>query len=251
MTHVLIVLTAADHLTLVDGTKHPTGFWAEELVAPYRAFHEAGYDITIATPGGAEPKVDEGSLAPEANDGDEEKVRELRDELNAIGLQLTAPAKLEGIDPHEFDVVFVPGGHGPMEDLAVDDTTGRILTTMLDDDAKIVASVCHGPAALLAARRGDGSWPFADRTLTAFTNEEEHQAGLGETVVWLLEDRLRDGGAKFEYGEPWAPFVIEDRNLITGQNPASSQPVADRIVALLEERRRAEEEAAEAADAEE
>jgi putative intracellular protease/amidase len=236
--HVLFLVTGADEWTLVDGTKHPTGFWAEELVAPHRVFRAAGWDITIATPNGVVPPVDQGSLDPSATGGEEE-TKQLREYLDSIALQLQTPAKIEDIDPKEFDVVFVPGGHGPMEDLAVHEPTGRILTAMLDDDAKLVSLVCHAPAALLAAKRGDGSWPFAGYTLTGFTNEEEHQAGLGETAIWLLEDRLRDGGAKFEYGDPWKPFLTEDRDLYTGQNPASSGPLAERVVEVLTARREA------------
>ncbi|WP_022927426.1 type 1 glutamine amidotransferase domain-containing protein [Patulibacter americanus] len=249
MTKLLMLLTGADEWTLVDGSKHPTGFWAEEFVAPHKIFREAGWDITIATPGGVVPPVDEGSLAPETVGGHDESDA-LRKYLDSVALELATPAKIEAIDPLEFDVVFVPGGHGPMEDLAVHEPTGRILTRMLDDDMKLVAAVCHAPAALLAAKRGDGSWPFAGYTLTGFTNEEEHQAGLGEIAVWLLEDRLRDGGAQFEYGDPWKPFITEDRNLHTGQNPASSAPLAERLVGIVQAREEALKAAAEAEAAE-
>ncbi|WP_051471139.1 type 1 glutamine amidotransferase domain-containing protein [Patulibacter minatonensis] len=230
--HVLFLLTGASAWTLVDGSKHPTGFWADELVAPHRVFSEAGWRITVATPGGVTPPLDESSLEP-ANAGGDAPAAEQRAYLDGIRAELEASVAIEDVDPRDFDVVFVPGGHGPMEDLAVHAPTGRILTALLDDDMKLVAAVCHGPAALLAARRADGSWPFAGRTLTAFTNEEEHQAGLGEIATWLLEDRLRDGGSAFEYGEPWAPFLVEDKNLHTGQNPASAGPLAERLVEIV------------------
>jgi putative intracellular protease/amidase len=249
---VLVLLTGADEWTLVDGTKHPTGYWADELVAPHRVFRDAGWRITVATPGGVTPPLDEGSLEPGAAGG-EQAAADQRAYLEGIRGELEAAVPIEDVDPRDFDVVFVPGGHGPMEDLAVHAPTGRVLTTMLDDDMKLVAAVCHGPAALLAAKRADGSWPFAGRTLTAFTNEEEHQGGLGEVATWLLEDRLRDAGARFEYSDPWGTFLTEDRNLHTGQNPASAGPLAERlveIVAARDEAARALAEEAEVAPAE-
>jgi putative intracellular protease/amidase len=247
-THtVLLLMTGASEWTLVDGSKHPTGFWADELVAPHRVFTEAGWRITIATPGGVTPPLDESSLEPGSAGGDA-AAADQRAYLDGIADELRAAVPIDSVDPLAFDVVFVPGGHGPMEDLAVDPATGRLLTTMLDDDMKLVAAVCHGPAALLAAKRADGSWPFAGRTLTAFTNEEEHQAGLGEIATWLLEDRLRDGAAQFEYGEPWAPFLAEDKNLHTGQNPASAGPLAERLVEIVVARDEAARALAEEAD---
>lgn len=235
-THeVLFLLTGADEWTLVDGSKHPTGFWADELVAPHRVFREAGWRITLATPGGVRPPLDESSLEP-GSAGGEQAAADQRAYLDAIDGELAGAAAIEDVDVRGFDVVYVPGGHGPMEDLAAHAPTGRLLTSAFDDDEKLVAAVCHGPAALLAARRSDGSWPFQGRALTAFTNEEEHQAGLGEVATWLLEDRLRDGGSAFEYGEPWGSFLVEDRNLHTGQNPASAGPLAERLVEIVDAR---------------
>jgi putative intracellular protease/amidase len=123
-----------------------------------------------------------------------------------------------------------------MEDLALSEELGRLLVTMLDDD-RIVASVCHGPAALLPAMRDDGTWAFSGRTLSAFTNEEETQAGLAARAPWLLEDRIREAGGSFSTAEtPWAPFSVVDGNVVTGQNPASSGEVAQRTVELLDAR---------------
>jgi putative intracellular protease/amidase len=229
MPRLLFVVTGATHWTLSDGTAHPTGFWAEELVAPHRTFRDAGFDVTVATPGGVKPTVDETSLKPEMNGGDEAAVTELREYLASIDAELADPTRLEDVDPTDFDMIFLPGGHGPMEDLAVSEPLGRILVSMLDD-GKVVSAVCHAPAALLPAKRADGSWAFAGYRLTGFTNEEEEQAGLAAKAPWLLEDRLREGGATVDIGEAWAPRVVEDRNVVTGQNPASSEPLARRIV---------------------
>lgn len=234
MTSVLFVVTGADKWTLADGTQHPTGFWAEELVAPHQVFRDAGFDVTIATPGGVTPTVDKGSLALEMNGNDEGKVAELRDYLDRIDGELSAATPLEQVDPDSYDLLFVPGGHGPMEDLAVSRDMGRILTRMLDS-GKPVSAVCHAPAAFLSAHRDDGSWAFDGYRLTGFTNEEETQAGLAGKAQWLLEDRLTGSGARFESGGAWSEYLVRDRNLHTGQNPASSKGLARRIVASVNE----------------
>ncbi|MFC0042297.1 type 1 glutamine amidotransferase domain-containing protein [Actinomadura rayongensis] len=230
MSKILFVLTGARHWTLKDGTRHPTGFWAEEAVAPYRAFTAAGHEIVFATPGGAVPVVDQASLAAEVNGG-EDGAKEITAELDAI-TGLKDPLRLEDVQLADYDAVFYPGGHGPMEDLAVNKDSGRLLTAALDS-GKPLGVVCHAPAALLAARRDDGSSPFAGYAVTAFTNEEEKQAGLADKARWLLEDRLVELGVDFREGEPWQPKVVVDRNLFTGQNPASSAPLAAEIVARL------------------
>ncbi|MER7696105.1 MULTISPECIES: type 1 glutamine amidotransferase domain-containing protein [unclassified Streptomyces] len=230
MAKILFVVSGADHWTLADGSSHPTGFWAEEAVAPHRAFTDAGHEVVVATPGGVVPTVDRGSLAPDANGGQEGADRV------AAGLEafeeLRSPVALEDVDLDAYDAVFYPGGHGPMEDLAVDPVSGRLLTRALAS-GKPLGVVCHGPAALLAATGSDGSNPFAGYRLTGFTNAEETQAGLADRAKWLLQDRLVELGADFQEGEPWAPFVITDRNLITGQNPASSAPLADEMLDRL------------------
>jgi putative intracellular protease/amidase/uncharacterized protein (DUF2267 family) len=232
MPSLLIVLTGADHWTLNDGSSHPTGFWAEELLAPLTVFDEAGVDVTIATPGGVRPTVDEGSLDP-AMVGGEEQAAQLRRALDAAAGRLAAPVALEDVSASDYDGVFIPGGHGPMEDLAVSPDMGRLLLALLDDD-KVVASVCHGPAALLAATRPDGTWAFADRNLAGFTNEEERAAGLADQAPWLLEDRMREAGGAMSGGPAWEPFSVVDGNVVTGQNPASSTEVAQRAVERLE-----------------
>ncbi|WP_228989098.1 type 1 glutamine amidotransferase domain-containing protein [Streptomyces sp. DH8] len=230
MAKILFVVSGADHWTLADGSAHPTGFWAEEAVAPYRAFTGAGHEVVVATPGGTVPTVDRGSLTPDANGGQEGA------DAVAAGLEafeeLRRPIALEDVDLDAYDAVFYPGGHGPMEDLAVDPASGRLLAEALAS-GKPLGVVCHGPAALLAATGPDGVNAFAGYRLTGFTNAEEAQAGFADRAKWLLQDRLVGLGADFQEGEPWAPFIITDRNLITGQNPASSAPLADEILSRL------------------
>ena len=230
MPKILCVLTGADHWTLNDGTQHPTGFWAEELLAPLEVFSEAGIDVDLASPEGRTPVVDEGSLDP-GTIGEDESAKQ-RKALDALSDRLASTLVLADVDPGSYDAVFIPGGHGPMEDLAVSEDLGRILVTMLDG-GKVVSSVCHGPASLLPATRDDGSWLFAGRQLTAFTDAEEQQAGLADKAPWLLESRLRESGASFSSGEAWKPFVVVDGNLVTGQNPASSADAARKVVEQL------------------
>ena len=230
MSKILFVVTAARHWTLADGTQHPTGFWAEELAAPFRTFTAAGHEVVVATPGGEVPVVDQASLAADANGGQEQADR-VKAELEDID-QLHAPLRLEDVELGDYAAVFYPGGHGPMEDLSVDATSARLLTDTLSS-GKPLGIVCHAPAALLATVEAEGGSPFAGYRLTGFTNAEEAQAGLADKAAWLLQDRLTELGVDFREGEPWAPHVEVDRNLYTGQNPASSQPLAEKILETL------------------
>jgi aldehyde dehydrogenase (NAD+) len=234
MASVLFVVTGADHWTLADGTSHPTGFWAEELVVPYTAFREAGHDVTISTPGGITPTVDQGSLTAEANGG-QERADEIAARLDELSDVLATPAKLSEVDVARFDAVFYPGGHGPMEDLAVDELSGHVLTQALDS-GKPLGVLCHAPAALLAARRADGTWPFAGYRMTGFSNAEEAAVGLADKAPWLVEDRLVELGAGYEAGAPFSPYTVSDRNLLTGQNPASSEKLAREVISALGDR---------------
>lgn len=230
MSAVLVVLSGARVWSLKDGTQHPTGFWADEFIAPHRLLVEAGHDVTIATPGARVPVADQASLGDESGPG-------LRAYLETVKDVLESPVRLEDVDPAAYDAVFIPGGHGPMQDLAVNPDVARILAAMLPDSGKVVASLCHGPAAFLAAGDAEGNWLFKGRKLTSFTDDEEKQAGLADNAPWLLEDRLRAGGADFEAGPAWASHVVVDGNLITAQNPASAEAAGQAILAKLRDGR--------------
>lgn len=232
MTSILIVITGARHWTLNDGTKHPTGFWAEEFTAAHAPFVAAGAEVTVATPGGVQPVVDAKSLSPAVKGGDEAAIGVIRDYLDETAGLLAAPERLEDLDPADFDAVFISGGHGPMEDLAFSEELGQLLVAMLDAD-KVIAAVCHGTAGLVPARRADGQWAFDGRLVTALTTEEEHIAGVGDRAPWFLEDRLRADGAKFMSGPPFKNYVVADGNLVTGQNPMSTADAAQRVLELL------------------
>ncbi|MFF8196587.1 type 1 glutamine amidotransferase domain-containing protein [Streptomyces bobili] len=230
MSKILFVMTGADHWTLADGSKHPTGFWAEELVAPYEAFTAAGHEIFVATPGGVVPPLDQGSLAPQFNGG-EEGAKKIADTIASIS-EIQHPIRLQDVDLDDYAAVFYPGGHGPMEDLAVDASSGKLLVNALAS-GRPLGVVCHAPAALLAATRSNGGNAFAGYRLTGFSNAEEIQSGLAAGAKWLLQDRLVEIGADYQEGEPWAPNVVVDRNLVTGQNPASAGPAAAEMLKKL------------------
>ncbi|MFF1394955.1 type 1 glutamine amidotransferase domain-containing protein [Streptomyces sp. NPDC058287] len=230
MSKILFVVTGATHWTLADGTLHPTGFWAEEAVAPYEAFKAAGHDIVVATPGGVVPTVDKGSLAPEFNGG-QAGADQVAAALASFG-ELQHPVKLEDVNLDDYAAVFYPGGHGPMEDLSADADSGRLLTLALET-GKPLGIVCHAPAAMLAAIKGDGTNAFAGYKVTGFTNTEETQAGFADKAKWLLQDRLVNAGVDFQEGEPWAPKTVVDRNLVTGQNPSSAAPLAAELLEKL------------------
>lgn len=234
MTSVLMVLSAADRWTLSDGTSHPTGVWAEEFVVPYTTFADAGWEIVIATPGGKAPTVDRLSLGIAG--GLPAKRRQLQAKLDELAAVLAHPANLSEVDSDEFDLVFYPGGHGPMEDLAVDETSGALLTDRLAS-GKPLALLCHAPAAVLAATQPDGSSSFAGYKLTGLSNREELLNRFAKKAPWLLEDRLKEAGAEYSRRRiPLRPYMVVDRNLYTGQNPQSSQKLAERLVADLDAR---------------
>lgn len=231
MANVLMIMSAADHWTLKDGTKHPTGFWAEEFVVPYEVFTEAGWSVTVATPGGRAPTVDQASLSDGA--GDAETLEKVKASLGRLAAVLESPSDLAFVDHTEFDVVFYPGGHGPLQDLATDPTSGAVLAERVRG-GKTVALLCHAPAAVLAASDGAVSSPFAGYKMTGFSNVEEEQVGLADNAPWLLEDKLVELGAEYSTAsEPWSSHVVVDRGVYTGQNPQSSEELARRIVADL------------------
>ena len=213
-----MVVSAADSLTLADGSSHPTGFWAEEVVESVRVLREAGVEVTLATPGGVVPTVDEASLDGTFDDA----VASLED--------LRSPISLSDVDGSAFDAVYLPGGHGPMADLAFDPVLGALLADF-HDNGKVVAALCHGPAGLLSGVRPDGTFVFAGREMAVFSDEEERQGGLD--VPYSVAGRLTSLGARVVSGEPWSSTVVVDGTLVTGQNPQSTTATAARVAELL------------------
>ena len=233
MTSVLMVLTGADTWTMKDGTPHPTGFWMEEFVRPHKTFTDAGFDIAIATPQGRRPTVDPLSLALQFNHDDQAEVDSQKAYLDSLESELARPLALGEVDPDGYDVMFVVGGHGPMQDLAVDPDIGNLMVAILGDPNKVLAAVCHGPASFLSAHDADGNWLFKGRRLTAFSNEEETQSTFAGNAPWLLEDRLRLAGAEYQAEPAWTPHAVTDGNLVTGQQNYSAQAAADAVMDAL------------------
>ncbi|WP_243366632.1 type 1 glutamine amidotransferase domain-containing protein [Fundidesulfovibrio soli] len=222
---ILIVITS--HGTLGE-TGHKTGYWLEELAAPYMAFKEAGAEIVLASPMGGNPPVDprsteESSLTPACR-------RFLKDREAQAALADTLP--LAAVRASDYDAVFYPGGHGPLWDLAQDDDSIALIEELFDS-GKVVAAVCHGPAVLRDARKADGEPLVAGLKLTGFTNAEEQAVGLTAVVPFSLEDALKAKGGLFEHGENFQPYVVVSGKLVTGQNPASSAGVAREMLRLL------------------
>lgn len=222
MAKVLFVMTGASYWTLADGTRHPTGYWAEEFAAPYRELTGDGHEVVVATPGGVVPHVDVMSLRPSMA-GSAEIALQLEETMRSAE-ELRRAILLANARQEDYDAVYYPGGHGPMEDLWQDADSGRLLVAALES-GKPLAIVCHAPVAMMATRR-DGASPFAGYRVTAYTNDELDAVGLRARARWTAEDELVKMGVDFTRGEVWQPYTVVDRNLFTGQNPASAAPLA-------------------------
>jgi len=230
MTRILIVLSAADTWTRADGSKYESGVWAEEFVVMDEKFVGAGCSVDIATPGGIVPKIDPHSMNPDVVG--QANVDHFRTYLDSIADRLAKPLVLAEIDGRRYDAIVIPAGHGPVEDLYKDANMGRILVEA-DRAGILIAPVCHGQAALLATRKVGEPWLFAGRAMTSFSDEEEVELGTADNAPWLLAETLRKSGARYEKGPNWGAHVVRDGNLLTGQNPASSAPLADAVLAAL------------------
>ena len=229
MAKILFVLTGASYWTLRDGTRHPTGYWAEEFAAPYSALSGAGHQIVVASPGGVVPHVDVMSLRPSM--AGSEQIALEQEGILWSAEELRHPIELADARLEDYDAVYYPGGHGPMEDLWQDADSGRLLIAALAS-GKPLAIVCHAPVAIMATR-GKGGSPFVGYRVTCYTNSEEDAVGLREKARWTVEDELIAMGLEFTRGEDWKPYTVVDRNLYTGQNPASAAPLAQQILDAL------------------
>ncbi|MBA0049741.1 type 1 glutamine amidotransferase domain-containing protein [Streptomyces sp. AJS327] len=222
---ILIVLTSHDEL---GGTGRKTGFWLEELAAPYYRFKDAGADVVLASPKGGRPPLDPKSNEPDFQT-DETRRFEADPEATAA---LTHTVRLDAVSADDFDTVFYAGGHGPLWDLAEDPDSARLIETVLRG-GKPLALVCHAPGVLRHTTNPDGTPLVRGRKVTGFTNGEEAAVGLTDIVPFLVEDELKHLGADYSKVGDWQPYVITDGPLVTGQNPASSGPAADTLLGLL------------------
>ena len=224
---VLIVITSHDQL---GDTGRKTGFWLEELAAPYYVFKDAGAEITLSSPKGGRPPLD-----PKSNEPEFRTELTLRFEKDAAAeAQLDKTLRLDSVNQQDFDTVFYPGGHGPMWDLANDERSAKLIESFLAA-GKPVAVVCHSTAVLRHVKTPDGKRLVEGKEVTGFTNGEEEAVGLTKVVPFLVEDEMLKLGAVFSKKANWAVHVVVDGALVTGQNPASSGPAASALLAKLKQ----------------
>lgn len=223
--NILFVLTSHDAL---GDTGEKTGFWVEEFAAPYYVFADAGADITLASPAGGQPPIDPKSALEDFQTEDTRRF----DQDEALQQKLANTLKLRDLSADDYDAVFYPGGHGPMWDLASDQNSIELIE-FFTRQGKIVSAVCHAPSVLLNTRNAEGEPLVKNRKVTGFSNTEEEAVGLTAVVPFLLEDELKKRGGIYSQGPDWAPYLVEDGLLITGQNPASSSLVAEAVLTRL------------------
>ncbi|GHC50984.1 type 1 glutamine amidotransferase domain-containing protein [Ulvibacter litoralis] len=223
--NVLFVVTSHDKL---GDTGKKTGFWVEEFANPYYTLRDKGATITIATPKGGAAPIDPSSDSPDAAT---EATKRFDKDAEAKA-KIANTKKLSDVNPDDFDAVFYPGGHGPLWDLA-NDATSIALIEKFNSQKKPIAFVCHAPAALKGVKNTDGTPLVKGKKVTGFTNSEEAAVGLTDVVPFLVEDMLSKNGGIYSKKEDWAAYAIQDGNLITGQNPASSELVAEKLLESL------------------
>ena len=225
MKKILFAITSHEQL---GDTGQITGLWLEEAVNPYYRFLDAGFQVTLSSPKGGKAPIDPKSTLDESQT--EATRRFFTDEIAQQRLNNTIP--LAEVSETDYDALFLPGGHGPMWDLCQEQLLAKLIEDF-DRAGKIIAAVCHGSAGLILAQKFDGTPLVAGKKVTGFTNAEEITVGLHETVPFLLETRLTNLGAEFVKAEQFQEKVVQDGNLITGQNPASSSSAAEAVIASL------------------
>ncbi len=223
--HILVVLTSHDQL---GDTGEATGFWLEELAAPYYVFVDAGAEVTLASPkGGAAP------LDPKSSQPDAQTDTTRRFEADAAAMQALANTRvLASVSLDDYDAIFYPGGHGPLWDLAEDADSIALIESAIAG-GKPVGAVCHAPAVLRHVKGPEGAPLVAGSAVTGFSNSEEEAVGLTEVVPFLLEDMLKEKGGNYRRADDWHPHVETAGLLVTGQNPASSEGAASALLGLL------------------
>ena len=223
--NILMVLTSHDQL---GDTGNKTGFWLEEFAAPYYVFKDAGAEITLASPKGGQPPLDPSSDAAGAQTDATKRFKA----DGAAQKDLANTVILSSVSADGFDAIFYPGGHGPLWDLAEDSDSKTLIEAFASSDRPIGA-VCHAPAVFKHTKGEDGKPIVSGKTVTGFTNTEEEGVGLTKVVPFLVEDMLKTKGGNYQKGDDWSSFVVTDGKLVTGQNPASSEEAARKLLALL------------------
>lgn len=222
---VLFVLTSHDQL---GDTGKKTGFWVEEFAGPYYTLKDKGVDITLATPKGGKAPIDPFS---DTEDAATEFTKRFDNDQEAQE-RINTTHKLEDVNSADYDAVFYPGGHGPLWDLANDATSIKLIETF-NSQEKPVGFVCHAPAALKSVKGTDGKPLVNGKKVTGFTNTEEEAVQLTDVVPFLVQDMLQENGGIYSKGDDWSEYALQDGNLITGQNPASSVKVAEMLFAAV------------------
>jgi len=222
---MLMVMTSHE---IMGDTGKKTGMWLEEFAAPYYAFKDQGYTITLASPMGGQVPIDPNSLADDAMTDD--AMRYTKDELARSAIASTVP--LEDVRADEFDAVFYPGGHGPLWDLSDNVHSIKLIEDFIAAN-KPVGAVCHASIALKDVKTPDGKYLVEGKSVTGFSNSEEAAVELTDVVPYLVEDELVKKGGNYESVEDFAVKVCTDGLLVTGQNPSSSRPAADALIKLL------------------
>lgn len=222
---VLMVLTSHDEL---GTTGEKTGFWLEEFTSPYYTFKDAGAEVVIASPKGGQPPLDPKS---DAADAQTDSTRRFDKDTDAQH-QLATTIPLADIKEEDFDTVFYAGGHGPLWDLT-NSATSIELIQAFDRAQKPIGFVCHAPAVLKNVKTESGDSFVKGKKVTGFSNSEEAAVQLTDVVPFLIEDEFKAQGAHYEKGADWSSYTVTDGHLITGQNPASSEAVAEQLVKML------------------
>ena len=222
---ILMVLTSHDKL---GDTGNKTGFWLEEFAAPYYVFKDAGAEITLASPKGGQPPLDPSS---DADDAQTDATKRFKSDDGAQK-ELANTQMLSSVSADGFDAIFYPGGHGPLWDLAEDKASINLIESFAASD-RPVGAVCHAPAVFKHTKGTDDKPLVSGKTVTGFTNTEEEAVGLTDVVPFLVEDMLKTNGGTYKKGDDWASFVVTDGKLVTGQNPASSEEAAHKLLSLL------------------
>ncbi len=226
MKKVLFVLTSHGSL---GNTGHKTGFWIEEFAAPYYALLDKGVNITIASPKGGQPPVDPKSDEPESGTPATERFKKDAE----IQKKLANTLLLSDVKEADYDAVFYPGGHGPLWDLAEDKYSIKLIESFYENN-KPIAAVCHAPAIFKHTKNKMDAPLVSGKKITGFSNEEEDAVQLTKVVPFLVEDMLKANGADYSKVANWQPYAVQDGRLITGQNPASSELVAEKLLHQLE-----------------
>lgn len=223
MVKVVLVCTSASELK-----GHPTGLWIEECATPYYAFLDKGYDVVLASPAGGAVPIDQNSLS---GDFFTDASKKFLHDADAFGA-LCHTKKLDEIDWTTVDAIYLAGGHGTCVDF-VDNPTLKNAIETLFAAGKVVAADCHGPIALAECTKPDGSPLVKDKVVTGFADSEEFAVQLQGIVPFLVEGRFKELGALYEKADDWHPKACVDGNLVTGQNPQSSDACAAAVIKIL------------------